>query len=390
MPKSGPVSFSPERRALLAGAAAVSSQFFLGKSSFSAPSGSTLTDVEEPLDSVLRKIPKAELHVHFSGTLHKKTLERLASKYRVDESESIEKAFDRSGFNNVLTALKLASRLMAQPEDLRDAVYATQQEAADNGVRYREMFWNPSDQEEVGGIPYAAAQEGLVAGLADAERDFGIVGRLIPSIDRSGTPERALRMVEDVLANPSSYTLGIGMDYLEADGAPEHFWKAYRMAYSNGLRCTAHAGEDGAHPRNIDTCLSLLRCSRIDHGYTVLEDETLTQRCLEEGIVFNVAPSNSYYSEVLAGQDWSVVHPIRHMIDRGLKLSLGTDDPPLHFTDPGQAYISIVRDFGATLDDVRGIIGNSIDGCWAPEPDKAAWRAAWLQEFDEMRSTLPS
>lgn len=334
-------------------------------------------------------MPKAELHVHFTGTLQKTVLEGFARKYEVDERESIEKAFDRTGYNNVLTALKLASHLMREPDDLRAVAYDTQRDAAKNGVRYREMFWNPTDHEEIGGLSYASAQQGLVAGLIDAQKDAGIVGRLIPSIDRSGSPECAVRMVEEVIAHPSEYTLGIGMDYLESDGAPEHFWKAYRLAHDSGLYCTAHAGEDGAHPRNIETCLDLLNCSRVDHGYTVLEDEELTQRCLDEDIVFNVVPSNSYYSDVLEGQDWSIVHPIRHMVDRGLKLTIASDDPPLHETDPGRAYIVTVQELGASLDDVRGFIANSIDGSWAPESAKKKWRADWLKEFDDLRAALP-
>lgn len=382
-----PVSL--RRRTVVAGIAAMSSQLIMPSGSFAAPGRSTTAESRGALESFLRKVPKAELHVHFTGTLRRPILESFARKYGVDEQENIDKAFDRTGFNNVLTALKLASRLMREPDDLRAAVYDTQREAAENGVRYREMFWNPTDQEEIGGLSYAEAQRGLVAGLIEAENDFGIVGRLIPSIDRSGTPERAVRMVEDVLTHPDEYTLGIGMDYLESDGAPEHFWKPYRLAHSHGLRCTAHAGEDNSHPRNIETCLDLLNCSRIDHGYTVLQDEKLTQRCLDEGIVFNIVPSNSYYSDVLAGQDWSKVHPIRHMLDRGLKLTIATDDPPLHETDPGWAYIVMVNQLGATLEEIRGCIRNSIDGCWAPESTKEKWRRDWLQEFDNLRAALP-
>lgn len=345
-----------------------------------------MTDIE----AFLRKIPKAELHVHFTGALRRDIFEALDQKYDANESLAIQRAFDRTGYNNVLTALKTASRLLRAPEDLSNAIYEAQRDAADNGVRYREIFWNPTDHADLAGLPYDVAQGALIDGLRRAEQDFGIIGRLIPSIDRSLSPERAFDMVSDVIANPSSFTLGIGIDYLETDGLPESFWKAFRLAHETGLRCTAHAGEDGSHPRSIETCLDLLHCSRIDHGYTVLESEALTQRCIDEGIVFTVIPSNSHYSDVLEGQDWSVVHPIRHMMDRGLKLTIASDDPPLHFTDPGWCYVVMMNDFGATLDDVRRFVANSIDGSWAPEADKQMWRTEWLAEFDRQRQTLPS
>lgn len=104
--------------------------------------------------------------------------------------------------------------------------------------------------------------------------------------------------------------------------------------------------------------------------------------------MFNVIPSNSHYCEALEGQDWSKVHPIRHMMDRGLKLTIGSDDPPLHFTDPGWCYVEMVNKFGATLDDVRGFVANSIDAAWAPESLKQEWRTEWLREFDEQRIAL--
>jgi adenosine deaminase len=340
------------------------------------------------LEAFLRRIPKAELHVHFTGALRRELFETLDRKYDANEREAIERAFDRTGYNNVLTALKTASRLLRSPEDLRDAAYDIQREAAKNGVRYREIFWNPTDHLDLAGLPYEVAQGALIDGLKQAEEELSIVGRLIPSIDRSLPPERAVEMVADVIANPSPFTLGIGIDYLEADGAPEGFWKAFRLAHLNGLRCTAHAGEDGSHPRSIETCLDLLHCSRIDHGYTVLEDPALTQRCIDQGIVFTVVPSNSHYSDVLEGQDWSVMHPIRHMMDRGLKLTIGSDDPPLHFTDPAWCYVVMMTEIGATLDDVRAFIGNGIDGSWASETEKQRWRADWLEEFDRLRDAL--
>lgn len=342
----------------------------------------------DDLEVFLRGIPKAELHVHFTGTLQRELFERLDQKYLAQEQIAIARAFDRSDYNNVLTALKTASKLLRNPEDFRDAVYDTQREAAANGVRYREIFWNPTDHADLAGLPYGVVQEALIDGLTRAEADFGIMGRLIPSVDRSLPPERAVGMVSEVLDNPSPFTLGIGIDYLESDGQPESFWKAFRLAHEGGLRCTAHAGEDGSHPRSIETCLDLLHCSRIDHGYTVLQDEVLTRRCMEDGVVFNVVPSNSHYCQVLEGQDWKKVHPIRHMMDRGLKLTIGSDDPPLHFTDPGWCYVEMVKKLGATLDDVRGFVANSIDAAWVPETLKQEWRKEWLSEFDDKRNAL--
>ncbi|MHA2287091.1 MAG: adenosine deaminase family protein [Candidatus Thorarchaeota archaeon] len=326
------------------------------------------------LEQFIRGIPKAELHVHFAGTLHFDTIQRLVSKYDVSGVDIDALYYRGDTYMNVLPALKVACDLL--------------REAAENGIRYREMFWNPTDHEDIAGVSYSIAQDAIITGLNAAEQDFGIIGRLIPSIDREKSPERAVELVEEVLANPKDETLGIGMDYLEERGAPENFLEAYRIAGEGGLKRTAHAGEDESPPRNIKICLDLLKCDRIDHGYTVLNDEMLLSECIERGVLFTVVPTNSHYSEILAGQDWSEVHPIRHMLDQGLRITIGSDDPPLHHTDPGWSYMIVLNEMGFTLDDVRQLIINSIDASWASENEKRKWREEWLTVFDEERNNL--
>jgi len=342
----------------------------------------------KPLEKFLRTIPKAELHVHFTGTLIFPTVQHLIQKYDVPGID-IDGLYHRGDdYMNVLPALKVACNLMREPEDFRFVAYETQREAAKNGVRYREMFWNPTDHEDIAGIPYNVSQDAIIKGLKEAEKDFGIIGRLIPSIDREKSPARAVEMVEEVIAHPRTETLGIGMDYLESKGAPEIFLEAYQLAGRAGLYRTAHAGEDELPARNIEICLDLLNCDRIDHGYSVLADNALLNRCIEQGVFFTVVPTNSHYCDTLAGQDWSEVHPIRHMLKNNLRITIGSDDPPLHQTDPGWSYVILVEEMGVTIDTVRELIINSIDASWAPGTLKQEWRKSWLDEFDEMRSQI--
>ena len=287
------------------------------------------------LERFLRSIPKAELHVHYAGTLAVSTMQHLINKYNVAGQIDVDALYYRGDtYNNVLPALKVVCGLLRDPEDFNFVAYETQREAADNGVRYREMFWNPTDHEDIAGVPYKIAQDAIIAGLLRAEQDFGVIGRLIPSIDRENTPERAEQMVADVLANRREETLGIGIDYRESkETPPEKFLKAFQLTENSGLYRSAHAGENESPVKNIETCLDLLKCDRIDHGYTVLDDEELTLRCLNESIHFTTIPTNSHYSKTLAGQDWAKVHPIKHMMNRGLKISINSDDPPLHHTE---------------------------------------------------------
>ena len=338
-----------------------------------------------------RAIPKTELHVHFTGAVPLETLLTLAARNGValpphDEPEGLYARGEN--FDRVLKTLKLVCQSLRTPEDFHDAVYATQKHAAEAGVRYREMFWNPTDHWTIGGIGYAASVDGMIAGLRDAEADFAIVGRLIPSIDRESSPELGYEMVEAAVAHPRAETVGVGMDYLEVGHPPEKFWKAYRLAGESGLKRTAHAGEFGEPARNIETALDLLGCDRIDHGYTVLDAPDLLKRCEDEGILFTIVPTNSYYSRTLKGQDFAKLHPIAGLARTRLKIMPNSDDPPLHHTDPANAHAAMVTTFDLPFAMLRGFVQNGIDGAWVDESVKRGWRAQWLAEYDRLAPTV--
>src|SRR4030095_15061301 len=114
-------------------------------------------------------------------------------------------------------------------------------------------------------------------------------------------PEPGVEMGQTMLAHPREEVVGIGMDYAEADNPPEKFWKAYRLAGERELRGTAHPA--GGGPGR-----GLLGCERIDHGYHVIEDARITQRCADQGVVFSCCPRSTAW--VYFGKDLAH-HPIR-------------------------------------------------------------------------------
>src|SRR4029078_1658554 len=131
--------------------------------------------------------------------------------------------------------------------DFHRIAYETLTEAADNNVRYREMFFNPTTHMAAG-VRYETCGDGLIHGIRDARTDHGIDCKLIAAVNRMETPELAVAMVETMAAPRGDEVIGSGMASAEAEFPPERFWKAYRMAAAMGLHLTAHASED-APPR---------------------------------------------------------------------------------------------------------------------------------------------
>ena len=313
------------------------------------------------------------------------TVVELARKHGapLPGNRTVENLYEYPDILQFLEIYSLVAGLMTDHDDFRRVAYETLQEAHAHGVRYREMFWSPMAHMAVG-VPFATALGGLVAGLKDADTDFGIECRLIADIDRMQDPEAGLEMLDAVLKHKQPELIGIGLDYAEAGNPPEKHWKAFARARRAGLHRTAHASED-APARNVETALDLLGCERIDHGYHVLADEAITRRCADEGIVFTCAPVSSAW--VYFDNDFAN-HPIRRMVAEGLKVMLDCDDPPMFGTDPTKDYVVASQYMGFDPQAVRELVLNGIDGSWLGDTTKRQMRRDWGREIDEMISRL--
>ncbi|WP_232080799.1 adenosine deaminase [Variovorax sp. SRS16] len=339
------------------------------------------------LSDFCRAIPKVELHCHLLGTVRHATFKALAHRAKAPLSDEEIDAFYIRGEKpvGVLKALRaLDAHLLKTPDDLHRISYEYLQDAAAHRVRYAEFFWNPTGTARQSGIPYASAQDAIVRAIRDAQTDHGIVGRLVPAIDREASPEAALEMVQWVAAHRREEVVGIGIDYSEIDHPPEHFVDAYAAARRAGLKTTAHAGEFGMPWTNVKTAVELLQVDRIDHGYTIVDAPEYARECAERGIVFTVVPTNSYYLRTLPRERWALDHPIRRMPGLGLRIHPNTDDPTLHLVTPTQAWQKMVDDFGFSIADLRGFMLNGLDAAWIDGSTRMLWRADFTQAFDAL------
>ncbi|MCD2340547.1 adenosine deaminase [Ideonella azotifigens] len=336
-------------------------------------------------------MPKVELHCHLFGTVRQQTFQALARKAQAPISEDTIEAFYTRGEKpvGVLRVLRALDReLIVAADDLYRLTREYLEDARQHGVLYAEFFWNPTGTMQVSRIPYVAAQSAIVQAIRDAERDLGIIGRLVPSIDREATTDDAVEMVRLVAAHRAPEVLGIGIDYNEVGHPPELFWEAYRDARRAGLKTTAHAGEFGTPWTHVETAIDQLQVDRVDHGYTVIDNPALVRRCIERNLVFTVVPTNSYYLRTLAPERWALDHPIREMVRLGLRVHPNTDDPTLHHVTPTRAWLMMAQDFGFDLPALKGFMLNGLDAAWMDDDLRQAWRQAWSLQFDSLSAQL--
>jgi len=315
-------------------------------------------------DAVLAHLPKAELHLHLDGAVAPALLARFAQRHGAPPPTLATDDHSYGSFPDLAAFLAVygqVCRFMRAPVDFEEASFAALARCAAGGARHVELFFSP-DAHDPAAISYGAMLDGLTAGLSRAEAEFGLTCLLIPAHNRELGPERGMEFLDRVLADRRPQVVGIGLDYAERGNPPELFAAMFERARREGLRVTAHAGEDGpaAHVRDS---IAQLGCRRIDHGYHVVDDPGLVAACREQDILFTVCPSTTLHTTIwrdLAAPD----HAIRRMIEAGLRVTVATDDPAMFGTNLLCEYRLLAHTMGLDQATILAIAANGLSHSW--------------------------
>jgi adenosine deaminase len=275
-------------------------------------------------------IPKIELHLHLEGAAPPAFIRGLAKEKSID----IGGIFDERGhyrykdFWDFLKVYEAATSVLTTPEDYARLTTAVLEESAASGVIYSETFLSP---DFCGGRDLGAWREYLHAmqeAAARAEARDGITLRAIVTCIRHFGPEKARETVLCAAETAGDFVTGFGIAGDEKAGQPGDFRWSFDCAREAGLRLTAHAGEWGG-PESVRAALTDLGVERIGHGVRAIEDLSLVDELAERGVVLEVCPG----SNVALGlyPNWRA-HPIGKLYDRGVKVTVSTDDPPFFHT----------------------------------------------------------
>jgi adenosine deaminase len=340
------------------------------------------------LASFVQLLPKVELHLHLEGAVSASTFADLAARNSVALPKPTAELYSYDNLPDFLKIYDLVCASIRSAEDFSRITYETLERCALGGARYVELFFSPHAHLDHG-VSYSTMLSGIFDGMARAKASHGVVCRLVPAHSRELGPERGERFLDMVLAERVPEVIGIGLDYNEAPFPPAPFAKVYERARAEGLQVTAHAGESGP-AGNVADSIDLLGVRRIDHGYHVMDDPALVERCRAAGIVFTCCPSTTLATTVwrnLAAPD----HAIRRMIEAGLIVTIHTDDPPMFGTTLDREYALVTENFGLSAETLRKIALAGLAGAWLDDETKQAWMSEWSAEIDGlMKSELPN
>lgn len=319
----------------------------------------------QDMSHFIERLPKAELHLHLEGAVSPALFGQLRRKHGFDPADAPapDGNWNFPDLAAFLVVYAQVCQAMRDPADFHDTTYATLERCAGSAGRYVELFFSP-DAHDASVISYPEMLDGIVAGIRDAQRDFGIVTHIIPAHNRELGLQRGLAFLDTVLTHRRPEVVGIGLDYAERPYPPAAFAPMFAAAVRNGLQVTAHAGEDGPADYVRDA-VELLGCRRIDHGYHVVDDPGLLDRCRDLDVLFTVCPTTTLHTTPwrdLAAPD----NAIRRMIEAGLRVTINTDDPGLFGTTLNREYQLLADALGLSADTLSQIAANGFSHNWQP------------------------
>src|SRR5271155_1402754 len=231
------------------------------------------------IDTLIKRLPKGELHIHIEGSLEPELMFALARRNGVrlpyDSVEAVRQAYRFRHLQDFLDIYYQGMSVLITEQDFYDLAFAYLQRARADNVRHVEMFFDPQGHT-ARGVAFATAVGGLHRAIVDAERQLGVRGSLIMCFLRHLDEADAEKTLDSALAFRDKI-VGIGLDSSETGNPPSKFKHVFARAREAGLFLTAHAGEEGP-ASYVWEALDLLGVGRIDHGNRSLDDEALVGR----------------------------------------------------------------------------------------------------------------
>jgi len=349
---------------------------------------SAMSGVSQVSRAWLRRLPKAELHLHLEGTVSPETLVELSRRSSLGapalDLVEAEKLYQYTDFSGFMLAFKAVTARLRTAEDFELITYRMMAQLAAQGVVHAEVYvsvgvvyyWRKAELE-ADPLIFDRIFRGMEAGRVRGERDFGVsVYWIFDAVRHFGVEEaaRVFSKAAELRAEfPSVIGIGIGGD--ERRTGAEPFQELYAEARDAGLRLTAHAGETvGAE--SIWAALNI-GAERIGLGLTAIEDPDLMEVLAERQIPIEICMSSNLRTGCCVPM---VLHPVRSYFDAGLMITLNSDDPAMFESDLEGEYLLAQREFGFSAEHLRELAANSFEASFLP----AEAKVKYLQRIDAL------
>ncbi len=336
---------------------------------------------------LLRRLPKAELHNHFDGSLRAGTMVALAREQRIDlptkDPDALARYMlvdDARSLEDYLVRFDLTTALLQVPEAIERVAYEMCEDAARDGVRYLEVRYCPHLSMHRG-LSLDDVMDAELRGLARGEADFGVIARVINCSLRHYDPAISVDIARHSVAHRDRGVVAFDLAGGEAGRPPGRHAEAFDIAADGCLGITVHAGE-AAGAGSIAEAVHRCHADRIGHGTRLYEDPVLRDYIRDRRILIECNITSNVQTRAVARPS---AHPVRGYFDAGLNVTLCTDSWLMSGTTLSAEYWLAHVELGFTREEIDRMILNGFEGAFLPWPERQALVAAVRDELRALR-----
>ncbi|MFM9902759.1 MAG: adenosine deaminase [Polaromonas sp.] len=320
------------------------------------------------LPELLRRMPKAELHIHIEGSLEPELIFALARRNGVAiPYASVDELRSAYAFTNLQSFLDIyyaGASVLLHEQDFYDMARAYFVKAAADNVLHTELFFDPQTHT-ARGVSMDVVVNGLHRACVDAQAELGVSASLILCFLRHLSEEEAFETLEQALPYRDKI-IGIGLDSGEVGNPPEKFARVFDRCRTLGFHLVAHAGEEGP-PAYVWTALDVLKVERVDHGVQSSKDALLMQRLAKDRIALTVCPLSNLKLCVFPDL---ASHNLKGLLDAGLAATVNSDDPAYFGGYMNDNFVQTFAATGMTAEHALQLARNSFEASFIEAPAK--------------------
>lgn len=324
------------------------------------------------LPELLRRMPKAELHVHIEGTLEPELIFALARRNTVrlpyEDVDELRRAYAFTDLQSFLDIYYAGASVLFTERDFEDMARAYLERAAADNVVHAEIFFDPQTHT-ARGVSMETVINGLYRACSDAREEQGVDASLILCFLRHLSEEQAFETLEQALPMRDKF-IGVGLDSSEVGHPPEKFARLFARCRELGLHLVAHAGEEGP-PEYVWTALDLLKVERIDHGVQSAKDPALMRRLAQDRIPLTVCPLSNLKLRVFPEL---ASHNIGELLRAGLVATINSDDPAYFGGYMNDNFLQTFAATGLSTQQAFQLAVNSFDASFISPTAKRHYR----------------
>lgn len=308
-------------------------------------------------EQLVAHLPKCELHIHIEGSLEPELMFALALRNGIrlpyESTDALRRAYRFSRLQDFLDIYYQSISVLITEQDFFDLAWAYLQRAKADNVRHVEMFFDPQ-AHTARGVALSTVIDGLDRAISKAREELGIGASLIMCFLRHLGEVEAEAALDLAFAHRSRI-MGVGLDSTEVGFPPNRFRRVFQRAREAGFHLFAHAGEEGP-PEYVWEAIDVLGVDRIDHGNRAIEDPSLVSRLARDRKPLTVCPLSNLRLGVVKSLS---EHPLRHMMEKDLLVTLNSDDPAYFGGYVNDNYRALQKALDLTPGDIIGIARNS-------------------------------